>query len=149
MEQICELPTDSDSFGLIHSDFEDENMYMDNGWLVAFDFDECQYKWFIYDIAAILRESTWRLPACRRIDDPCSVRFLETFMNGYDRANKLDPFWLEQLPLFLRLRESVVYIYFLGKVDLSGMSEEHRKAIRIMRRRIENEVPLPDFKYMR
>ena len=147
VERLSSLPTDIDSFGLIHSDFEDENMYINNGRLIAFDFDESQYKWFIYDIAAILRESTWRLPACRRTDDPCSERFLRTFMRGYNRANRLDRFWLEELPFFLKLRETLVYVYYMGKVDLMKLSEEVRSATRIMRRRIENGVPLPDIKY--
>ncbi|MEW5923416.1 MAG: phosphotransferase [Candidatus Zixiibacteriota bacterium] len=147
VERLSSLPTDIDSFGLIHSDFEDENMYINDGRLIAFDFDESQYKWYIYDIAAILRESTWRLPACRRTDDPCSESFLKTFMQGYNRANKLDRFWLEELSFFLRLRETVVYIYYMGKVDLMKLNEEIRRAIQIMRRRIENGVPLPDIKY--
>jgi len=148
-EYLRTLPSDNDSYGLIHSDFEDENMFIDNGSVTVFDFDECQYNWFIYDIAVILRESTWRLPACKQADDPCSERFLKIFMQGYNRENRLDPFWMEQLPYFLRLRETAIFVYAFGKCDVSGWSVGDRKALKIMKRRIENEVPCPVIKDMK
>ena len=46
-------PKIADSYGLIHNDFNDGNFTVDydNGDITVFDFDDCCYFWFMYDLA--------------------------------------------------------------------------------------------------
>ncbi|UCG61816.1 MAG: phosphotransferase [Candidatus Zixiibacteriota bacterium] len=139
---LKELPTCPDAYGLIHSDLEDENFFIENGRITAFDFDECQYNWFVYDLAAILRESTWRIPISPRHDRTGQiVNFWSVFSRGYLTANVLDPFWIEQMPVFLRWREICMYVYACGKCEIGPDDEKIMSAVK---NRIINEIPLPD-----
>lgn len=53
LDGLHALPKDADSYGLIHNDFNDGNFTVDydNDNITAFDFDDCCYFWFMYDIA--------------------------------------------------------------------------------------------------
>jgi len=50
--ELHALPKDVDSYGLIHNDFNDGNFIVDydNGDITVFDFDDCCYFWFMYDV---------------------------------------------------------------------------------------------------
>ncbi len=47
------LPTDAQSYGLVHFDFSDGNYHidMDTGAITVFDFDNCLYCWYMFDLA--------------------------------------------------------------------------------------------------
>ena len=47
------LPTDPENYGLIHFDFCDGNYHVDleTGGLTVFDFDNCIYCWYMFDLA--------------------------------------------------------------------------------------------------
>jgi amicoumacin kinase len=48
------LPTERDSYGLAHTDVHLGNLHIHDGQLTLFDFDDCQYTWFMDDIAIAL-----------------------------------------------------------------------------------------------
>lgn len=43
----------SEEYGLVHFDFSDGNNHIDmgNGNITVFDFDNCMYCWYIFDLA--------------------------------------------------------------------------------------------------
>jgi Ser/Thr protein kinase RdoA (MazF antagonist) len=135
------LPAGIDDFGLIHSDFEDENFFVDGNRIVAFDFDECQCHWFIYDIAAVIRESTWRCPPWETDAAAYPQKFAALFLQGYAGANCLDQFWFHQIGWFLRLRELNVYVYALGKCGVGGNAAWPEAVLTRMRDRIAAGEP--------
>ena len=45
------LPMSPDSYGLIHVDFHHWNFFVHQGKITLFDFDDCQYSWFVDDIS--------------------------------------------------------------------------------------------------
>lgn len=51
LETICDLPEDPRWFGMIHGDYQPGNLFSDweNVW--AFDFDDCCYGYYMFDIA--------------------------------------------------------------------------------------------------
>ena len=53
IRQFRELPRTSDNYGLVHFDFCDGNYHVDmsNGDVTAFDFDNCCYCWYMFDLA--------------------------------------------------------------------------------------------------
>lgn len=121
VEEICQLPKDPDSYGLCHVDFHGGNFFVTaEGRITLFDFDDCQYAWFIYDVAMALFYA---------IDHDCSSpealeearRFLSAFWQGYQAENKLNQDWLAVLPLFLRLREIDLYILLHRSKDIGNL----------------------------
>ncbi|MBR7021286.1 MAG: phosphotransferase [Lachnospiraceae bacterium] len=53
IRQFKELPKTPDNYGLVHFDFCDGNYHVDmsNGNVTAFDFDNCCYCWYMFDLA--------------------------------------------------------------------------------------------------
>jgi Ser/Thr protein kinase RdoA (MazF antagonist) len=102
LAHLRSLPCDVDSFGMIHQDAHSGNFFVDDDDnLTLFDFDDCVYGHFIYDIAMVLFYTTSGEP------DPAEFTglFMPVFLSGYREENSLDPAWLAEMPWFLKLRE--------------------------------------------
>ncbi len=140
---INKLSKDSNSFGIIHGDINIGNFVLGDNGVEIFDFDECQYSWFVEDIAIQLFYLTYVF-----LDDSISdrdaqgYRFIENFMKGYYKENYIDEYWLKQIPTFLKLREIIVYIGICRSVDLSNSSEWTRNYILQSKSRIEQSIPI-------
>jgi Ser/Thr protein kinase RdoA (MazF antagonist) len=100
------LPRDPEGYGMIHQDAHDGNFYVDeSGRLTLFDFDDCCYGHYIYDLAMVIFYAI-----ANRQDMPAATgEFLPPFLQGYRRENQLDPVWLKEIPHFLKLREIDLY----------------------------------------
>lgn len=139
LDEIVLLPKDSNSFGLIHSDFETENFHWYNGQVYPFDFDESQFHWFVYDLANIVRQASWVLPT---ITTKYSLEeFLNYVIEGYLTENPIDEICLSKLDLFLKLRDLCIYVYIHGKRDINNFSKEEFKFVEYMKQCILAEVP--------
>lgn len=84
---LHELPTDSNSFGLIHYDFEPDNVFWnaDNRTISVIDFDDCLYGWYAMDVAQALNE--------------LDAAWAATFLAGYRSAFPFSPQHEATLPL--------------------------------------------------
>jgi Ser/Thr protein kinase RdoA (MazF antagonist) len=53
LEEYRTLPKDPENYGLVHFDFSDGNYHVDleTGDITAFDFDNCIYCWYMFDLA--------------------------------------------------------------------------------------------------
>lgn len=105
MCHLQSLPQDRDSYGLIHQDAHGGNFFVHEGRITLFDFDDCVYGWFIYDIAMGL------FYALMFEEDPAAytASFMPGFLRGYGQENRIDPVWLQELPHFMKLREIELY----------------------------------------
>lgn len=137
------LPCDPDGYGIIHQDAHLGNLFVDEDYTITlFDFDDCVYGHFIYDIAMVLfYSSMWGR------DDPTAFtrRFMPVFFEGYCEYNRLDPSWLKELPNFLKLREIDLFAAILFTM---GENPENAWSARYMqdrRARIESDVPYITF----
>ena len=144
-EDLRALPRDGRSYGLIHADLETENFFVRQGRLVAFDFDDLAHGWYAYDVAVILRQATWGLTPGRAATPTELADFTRHFMNGYERETHLGDFWLQEMPLLLKLRELVSYVHFHISRDLTPPNSMTQSIGQMMRRRIEEGVPVITF----
>lgn len=92
--ELEKLPTTPDCYGLIHYDFEPDNVFWDESsrTLPVIDFDDCIYGWFAMDVAQALD--------C--LGDLSEQNMSADFLAGY---RSVHPFSLEQekqLPLMRR-----------------------------------------------
>ena len=105
LETFLALPTDTQSYGLVHFDFSDGNYHIDmnTGAITVFDFDNCLYCWYMFDLANLwLHNEGW----CRHEADP-GKRFalmqqsFDLQLQGYKTETELPDGLLEKLPLFI------------------------------------------------
>ena len=115
---LRQLPTPTDAFGLVHQDAHTANLFVDEaGHITLFDFDDCVYGHFIYDIAMVVFYAITNHP------NPAEfcAKFWPLFWQGYSEENQLDPIWLKEILPFMKLRELDLYGVLLRDVsDLSG-----------------------------
>ncbi len=105
LETFLALPTDSQSYGLVHFDFSDGNYHIDmtTGNITVFDFDNCMYCWYMFDLANLwLHNEGW----CRHEPAP-GKRFklmqqcFDLQLQGYKTETEVPDELLEKLPLFI------------------------------------------------
>jgi Ser/Thr protein kinase RdoA (MazF antagonist) len=115
------LPRDEEGYGMIHQDAHAGNLFVDeNGRITLFDFDDCVYGHFVYDIAMVL------FYALTNLEDPEAYGryFWPIFWRGYRMENELDPAWLAEIPAFMKLREIALYAIISRDVDLAAVEED-------------------------
>jgi Ser/Thr protein kinase RdoA (MazF antagonist) len=144
--ELLALPKDTDSYGLIHNDFNDGNFTVDydNGDITVFDFDDCCYFWFIYELACAWEGGIgWTIfrPLTERKD--FMEHYMDQVMAGYSRENTLSEEWLARLPLFLRLIQMQELVYYAQYLD--SPDEEIQAGLRYKIHCIENDIPYLGF----
>jgi len=99
-KKLRALPINQTNYGLIHFDFEPDNIVWSDGRIGIFDLDDCAWDWFVMDIANALSSELFD-DQLERYDltNPKLKRFLE----GYRSARRLHEQEVQWLPLFLRL----------------------------------------------
>jgi Ser/Thr protein kinase RdoA (MazF antagonist) len=139
------LPRDRRSFGLIHHDAHEANLFLAaDGTLTLFDFDDSCYNWFVDDIAIVL------FYAATNHEDTAAFagEFLPRFLSGYRQENRLDAAWLAEIPHFLKLREIDLYAVIHRSFDVDDLDDPWCARYMDGRRaRIENDVPTIDFPF--
>lgn len=99
------LRIDTATFGLIHGDFELDNLIWDDGVPGIIDFDDCIGNWFVMDIVCALRD-LWD-DCVSHID--LSAPSLISFVRGYRSVRALPDEELACIPLFLELHTLATY----------------------------------------
>ena len=111
--ELHALPITNDSYGIIHEDIHTGNFYVNDGKIKLFDFDDCQFNFYICDIATALYQITQhKLPyyltnTNERTD--FAETFLESFFKGYLQMNSIDKFWLSKIDLFINYRMATAH----------------------------------------
>jgi Ser/Thr protein kinase RdoA (MazF antagonist) len=142
MHHFETLPKDRESYGLIHQDAHGGNFLVHKGQINLFDFDDCVYSWFIYDIAMVL------FYAAMFKDDMSAytAAFMPDFLRGYQRENILDLRWLAELPYFLKLREIDLYAQIHFSFDVENLTDDWNiKYMDGRKERIEASVPYIEY----
>ncbi|MFC1736099.1 phosphotransferase enzyme family protein [Candidatus Hydrogenedentota bacterium] len=92
------LPKDNESLGLIHYDYELDNLRWDGERFHVFDFDDCVYHWFASDIARATGD-VMELP-----EDEQEVK-MGLFLEGYRDVKALNEKWDVEIPRFRKLSQ--------------------------------------------
>ena len=147
IRELNALPRSRASYGLIHADLNHDNLFFDDGRLVVFDFDDCCFCWFAYDLAVAI----YHLPASetQSATNANAQRAFRWLLRGYGRVAQFDPEWLEWVPLFLKWRDLLIYGFFYEQLDIDSLPELFRKKFVAMRERIELGRPIADISGIR
>ena len=152
---LLTLPTDRDSFGLIHSDLHQFNFFYDDGAILPFDFDNTHYDWFISDFTTVIIN----VVACQQYHykrgefdywtagKPMDASefldyFFTPFIEGYRRRNRLAGVWMRRLPAFLNRHWLTFYTDALRDAEFVNSDEAAQAANFPWRtlRRLETEA---------
>ena len=146
LQEIRSLPRDGDAYGLIHGDFNDGNFTVDygNGNITAFDFDDCCYFWFIYELASAWEGGIGRV-MFRGLEERKAFmdHYMEQVMEGYNRENFLSADWRARLPLFVKLIQVEEFLHFAQYLDEPDEEMQAQLAYKI--KCIEEDIPYMGF----
>jgi Ser/Thr protein kinase RdoA (MazF antagonist) len=109
----------TDNYGLIHGDFGSHNTLRANGTAVAFDFDDCCYHWFLFDLAVAI------LPAAK-LPDKYRKPYMRVLLEGYAGEKSLNGEGPAEVGMFCRLSALYRYVTLLRQLDLENLSGAER-----------------------
>lgn len=136
------LPRDSECYGMIHQDAHLGNLFVDENYQITlFDFDDCVYGHFIYDIAMVISYIAWGKENVSEF----TSHFMQVFFKGYNEFNRLDPKWLKEIPYFLKLREIDLFAAILFSMGETPEDNWCKRYMTNRRENIESGVPFIDF----
>ena len=103
ISEITALPRERDSFGIIHGDMHQGNIFIDGDNVSVFDFGDSIYGWFALDVAISLCHALWW---DRKDNDgnDFTNSIIENFIKGYLSANQLSDYWISKIPMFMKYR---------------------------------------------
>ena len=105
LEEYRTLPTDPENYGLIHFDFSDGNYHVDleTGDITVFDFDNCIYCWYMFDLAHLWTHGVGWYRHIRNAEQrmACMDRYFGKILEGYRSETDVPERMLEKLPLFI------------------------------------------------
>jgi Ser/Thr protein kinase RdoA (MazF antagonist) len=106
--------TGPDRFGLIHADLRLANLMIDNAGILAIDFDDCGFGWWLYDLAAALSfiETDPRLPD-----------LIAAWCAGYRRIGVLHAVDLAIIPTLIMLRRVLLTAWLASRADSDTAAE--------------------------
>lgn len=135
-----------DHYGLIHADIGVGNFLIHDEGLTLFDFDEAQYSWFVEDIAIPLYYLVYVYGGedGRELRRSQAGRFMKHFLIGYRQHNEMEEERLKQIPLFLQLREIIVYTGMHRSSDLTELNQWAKDYLAESKLRIETGTPIVD-----
>ena len=141
---ISSLPKNNDNYGVIHTDIHSGNFFYDGEEIHVFDFDDASYHWFSSDIAIPLYYSTlYGIPVSEKEErERFGQLFLAAFTEGYQKANELPEGWKEQVPLFLMLRDVVLYAVLHKKIAPEDRNDKLLAMMEEISDRIRNKQPI-------
>ncbi len=140
VEHINTLPQDAENYGLLHGDFHGGNYFVDTSQhtITVFDFDDCVYGWYAMDIAMSVFDALVLYPGTDR--GPFIIDFLTHYLKGYLAEKSLERVWLAQLPHFLKLLETTIYMQVAPEAEPEDMGWIGR-FMQDRERRIREDIP--------
>ena len=114
VEQALDLlPQTNDSFGLVHYDFEPDNVFWDETrqCCTVIDFEDGMYHFFLLDLEQALDALLENIPADRQMIAKT------TFLRGYQSVKMLEPDYAEKLKLMRRFCNLYSYARLIRCID--------------------------------
>lgn len=147
LNMLVKFPLTPDLFGLIHNDFHQGNIFVNEGRLTVFDFDDCAYHWFAYDLAATFYHAYWQASSFTPENTQFSREFWEHFLRGYQQEHTISKELIQQIPIFLKIREIFLYTLFLEKWDMENLQDWQEYTLTNLKNNIETGKPYSDVNF--
>jgi Ser/Thr protein kinase RdoA (MazF antagonist) len=109
---LDELPTTPETYGMIHGDFELDNLIWRSGSAAVLDFDDSAFMWYAADVAFAVRDLF-------ATDMDLGDQRFQAFVAGYRASRPLSDESLAQTPLFLRFAQLLQYARVVRTLDFA------------------------------
>ena len=113
-ERLRDYPKLDLTFGLIHGDFGETNYRCRDDRLNVFDFDDCCYHWFVYDLAVTIYPHGWRREG---------LQLLDWLLEGYSGNMQLSV-TLINLTMFCQWRLVYMFLVYARKWGFENLSKQ-------------------------
>lgn len=123
VQDIAALDRGPENFGLIHSDGHDGNIMKTERGLVLFDFSDCEYHYFLNDLAIALYTF---FPPEGQDSAEYSRWVFQNLVRGYHSVRPREPDWYRPLPLFLKFRTLMLHVLGAKMAALTGANNAGR-----------------------
>lgn len=147
--ELEKLPKAVDSYGIIHNDFHQLNFFIDGEDITVFDFDDCLYSWYSFDIALTLFQFvstiSYKETKARNI---FAEKFINCFLKGYKTQNSIDRFWIDKFDLFLKYRRICTY-KFIKSISSKKPVNPYAEYLAWLREEIINDKPFIEIDYQK
>lgn len=142
VKQLRELSTTSNAYGIIHHDLHQHNFFIDDKKnLILMDFGDCEYHWFVYDIAIVIYHA---VQTCKiQGKEAFAKGFFQSFMKGYELEHQLSSEWMQRLPFFIDFRQ--IYSYMYHMMYANHLNEGQVKFLERMKLNIKSDTPYLPF----
>lgn len=126
VKTIQTIPVTKDTYGIMHNDIHRGNYFLKGNSITLFDFEDCAYSWFAYDIATQLYDAL-NLNIYKVFQRDSYIQyFLINFMEGYNRENELSEEMMEHLPTFMTLRSIFDYANINNIWDFKNLNHAQK-----------------------
>lgn len=109
-KRLQAVPRHENTYGLIHADVHHGNFLVaDNDAFTVFDFDDCHYHWFAYDLAVPM----FTLAISLKNDCEASEikQLHEWMLEGYNELESLEDIDYARVETFILLRNFIMYYW--------------------------------------
>ncbi|MBA4495050.1 phosphotransferase enzyme family protein [Paenactinomyces guangxiensis] len=113
------LPTTEENYGLIHYDFELDNIFWNErtAQFNVIDFDDSMYHWYVMDIILALRD-------LKELEKEKAEIYFQAFLRGYHSIMTLDESLIDQMPRFERVSNLYRFSRILHSLQDRNISNE-------------------------
>jgi Ser/Thr protein kinase RdoA (MazF antagonist) len=118
-DYFSKLPATKENFGLIHYDFETDNLFYEELTKTynPIDFDDAMYHWYAMDIEQAL--DSLKEDMAEEQVEPSVNQFIEGYRSEYDISDDT----LKLLPIFRRYADLYGYVRILGSIEEKWRNE--------------------------
>ncbi len=143
LSTIKKLPKNQSNYGLLHGDLWLENILVDSdSKLTMVDFQDCEKNFYIFDLAVpIYSAIEYSFVGGGNIVE-YGRDITKAIIDGYQEENNLPQEMLEQLPLFIKLKEVFEYSLMHMYWNKEKLTEEQIRIMNHFRMRIERNHSL-------
>jgi len=113
-EQLQGYPKLSQTYDLIHGDFGETNYRYQDAQLNVFDFDDCCYHWFAYDLAITIYPHGWRREG---------LQLLDWLLEGYSENMQVDV-TLAEVTMLCHWRLIYMFLVYARKWGFENLSKQ-------------------------
>ncbi len=129
---VSALPVTETNYGLIHGDFELDNLRWQDDSIAMFDFDDCSSSWYVADVAFALRDLF-------ETGVDLSHPSFRAFIRGYSEHYCLDEELISHLPTWMRLVNLIMYAKLVRAMDLAH-DQDYPEAYTSLLLKLENRI---------
>ena len=147
-EGMRQAPRTPENHGLIHGDLSFGNFFQDGDDLWIIDFDNCEFGFFLQDLAIALYDSIYCKELNKFADPGLTGRMLplwRALLKGYAGTGPLKEIDPAMLKKFFLLREAALYVHYHRTMDIAKEDDSFKAGLEVMRKNVESQSHQVDF----